>query len=162
VRGHLAPTKLGRHTLNLTGMQDTQLPSSLQQAYHRAEYRVHDQSGLDWRLQVDRLQPLLLTHYSAHQVDCASFLTACNPRGQLLSDADNARRMQQLRQTLRVGAWIFSEGQGLDPQGLWPGEASVLIWGMDAPTARAWGEQWEQNAVLWCGADAIPQLLWLR
>jgi hypothetical protein len=92
-------------------MQDTQLPSSLQQAYHRAEYRVHDQSGLDWRLQVDRLQPLLLTHYSAHQVDCASFLTACNPQGQLLSDADNARRMQQLRQTLRVGAWIFSEAR---------------------------------------------------
>jgi hypothetical protein len=111
--------KLGRHTLNLTGMQDTQLPSSLQQAYHRAEYRVHDQSGLDWRLQVDRLQPLLLTHYSAHQVDCASFLTACNPRGQLLSDADNARRMQQLRQTARRRLDIF-RGQGLDPQGLWP------------------------------------------
>ncbi|MBV8250682.1 MAG: DUF3293 domain-containing protein, partial [Comamonas sp.] len=48
------------------------------------------------------------------------------------------------------------------PQGLWPGEASVLIWGMDAPTARAWGEEWQQNAVLWCGADAVPRLLWLR
>ena len=143
-------------------MRDTQLPPALQQAYRRAEYRVQDQNGPDWRLRVGRLQPLLLARYAAHQVDCASFLTACNPWGQLLPDADNARLMQQLRQALHTGGWVFSEGLGQDPQGLWPGEASVLIWGMDAPTARAWGEEWQQNAVLWCGADAVPRLLWLR
>ncbi|MEX8191825.1 DUF3293 domain-containing protein [Comamonas guangdongensis] len=145
-------------------MQNTQLPASLQQAYRRAEYRVQGRNGPagDWRLQVGRRQPLLLTLYAAHGVECASFLTACNPWGELLSEADNAVRMQQLRQALLTGGWTFSEGLGQDPQGQWPGEASVLIWGMDAPTARVWGEQWQQNAVLWCGADAVPQLLWLR
>jgi hypothetical protein len=32
----------------------------------------------------------------------------------------------------------------------------VLIWGMDADTARQWGRHWQQNAVLWSDADARP------
>ncbi|MDL5036165.1 DUF3293 domain-containing protein [Comamonas resistens] len=144
--------------------QKTGLPVSLQRAYCRAIYRVHGESGpaSDWWLQVGTHQPRLLAGYAQHRVCCATYLTACNPHGQLLNANDNALRMRQLCEALAAEGWVFGTGFGEDPQGRWPGEASVLIWGMDALTARIWGEQWQQNAVLWCSADAVPQLLWLR
>ena len=144
--------------------QNTQLPESLQRAYCRAIYRVHGESGpaSDWWLQVGTHQPRLLAGYAQHRACCATYLTACNPHGQLLNADDNALRMRQLCEALAAEGWVFGTGFGEAPQGLWPGEASVLIWGMDALTARIWGEQWQQNAVLWCSADAVPQLLRLR
>ncbi len=33
---------------------------------------------------------------------------------------------------------------------------------MSESTARAWGQQWNQNAVVYCGADMVPQLVLLR
>lgn len=139
-------------------MRHTRLSPALQQAYRQALYRLDE----GWQLQVGMRQPLLLAGYARHGARCASYLTACNPRGRLLSEAENKQRMQRLCLALDGQGWSWTPGFGQDPQGKWPGEASVLVWGMDAPTARRWGQQWQQNAVLFCGAAAVPRLLWLR
>ena len=140
-------------------MPDTVLPEPLLHAYRATQYRI---AGQGWYLQIGQAQPALLPHYQRLAVQSAVYLTACNPLGELLPDHLNARRMEQLRQTLQHAGWAFTEAFGQDPQGDWPGEASVLIWGMDLPTAKAWGQQWQQNALLFCGADAVPQLILLR
>ena len=57
-------------------------------------------------------------------------------------------------EALAAEGWVFGTGFGEDPQGRWPGEASVLIWGMDALTARIWGEQWQQTP--YSGAAPMP------
>ena len=95
-------------------------------------------------------------------MQCASYLTACNPLGELLPDHLNQRRMEQLRQALQRAGWSWVDGRGCDPGGHWPGEDSVLVWGMPEATARVWGQQWNQNAVLHCGADTVPHLVLLR
>ncbi|WP_034381766.1 DUF3293 domain-containing protein [Comamonas thiooxydans] len=141
----------------------SQLPPALQQAYRNALYQVDATKGaVAQTLRVGERNDWLEQQLGQQPIQAACYLTACNPWGQILEPAENARRMSALRHALDSDGWPYLDGCGQDPQGLWPGEASVLIWGMDAPTARAWGEQWEQNALLWCGADAIPQLLWLR
>lgn len=140
-------------------MVDTALPPPLLQAYQAAHYRIHN---LDWFLQLSQPQPALATYYLRHGVQCAAYLTACNPLGQLLPDATNRERMAQLRQSLQRAGWSWLDGCGRDPEGQWPGEDSVLVWGMGDSTARAWGLQYAQNAVVWCGADHIPTLLLLR
>lgn len=140
-------------------MAETDLPEPLLQAYQAAHYHVH---GCDWFLQLGQVQPALSTFYQRHAVQCATYLTACNPLGELLPDHLNARRMEQLRQALQRAGWSWMEGHGHDPQGHWPGEDSVLVWGMSETTARAWGQQWNQNAVLHCGADMVPRLVLLR
>lgn len=141
----------------------TSLPAELQQAYENALYRVFDPAGaLIHTLRVGRRDAWLQQAYLAHQSTSACYLTACNPLGQRLSDAENAQRMQQLRTALQRQGWRFESGQGQDPAALWPGEDSLLIWDMDEATAMAWGRQWQQNALLFCGADAVPRLLWLR
>ena len=98
---------------------------------------------------------------SLRSTPAACYLTACNPWGVVLSDAANAERMTALRQALDSNGWQYLNGCGQDAKSQWR-EDSLLIWGMNAATALLWGQQWEQNAVLWSAADAVPQLLWLR
>lgn len=133
-------------------MADTVLPEPLLQAYSDTHYGVHD---CDWFLQLSHVQPALAPYYQRHAVQCASYLTACNPLGELLPDHLNQRRMEQLRQALQHAGWSWLNGKGYDPAGHWPGEDSVLVWGMSESTARAWGQQWNQNAVVHCGPDKI-------
>ena len=142
--------------------QTTQLPQVLQEAYRSALYQVHTNDGAIHTLKVSQHCEWLALQLKAKAAQGACFLTACNPWGELLSAADNATRMSALRQSLNVQGLHYNNGSGEDPNGQWPGEDSVLIWNMDATAALQWGQQWEQNAVLWSGADGIPQLLWLR
>ena len=57
---------------------------------------------------------------------------------------------------------LFIDGIGCDPSGCWPGEASCLVLGLSIDIARALGTEFEQNAIVWCGADAVPELVLLR
>ena len=121
-------------------------------------------SGLQqrWKLQIGHCQPLLQTGYRHHGcAPCACYLTACNPLGRLLSAEENQARMQQLRDALLRERWPLSPGFGQDPQGLWPGESSLLVWGMAPDTACHWGRRFEQNAVLCCDASGMVHLQWL-
>lgn len=140
-------------------MAATALPQPLLQAYQATHYQVR---GSDWVLQLGQAQPALATYYQRHAVKCAAYLTACNPLGELLPDHINQRRMAQLREALQRAGWSWMDGQGQHPANDWPSEDSVLVWGMPESTARAWGQQWSQNAVLYCGADMVPQLILLR
>lgn len=140
-------------------MVDTTLAKPLLQAYYATHYCLH---GCQWYLQLGQKQPALAPYYQRHAVQCAAYLSACNPLGELLPDHLNQRRMEQLRQALQRAGWAFLNGKGHDPDGNWPGEDSVLVWGMSEVTARAWGQQWNQNAVVFIGADQVPQLVLLR
>lgn len=140
-------------------MVDTVLPEPLLQAYYATAYSL---KGHPWSLQLGQAQPELAALYRRHAVQCAAYITACNPLGELLPDHLNGRRMEQLRQALQRAGWAWLEGRGEPQDPTWPGEDSVLVWGMTENTARAWGIQWNQNAVVYCGADCIPQLLLLR
>lgn len=141
----------------------SQLPAALQQAYRSALYQVDAATGtVAQTLRVGQPNDWLGLQLRLLPVQAACYLTACNPNGQVLGDAENARHMSALRHALDREGWQYLDGCGQDPLGRWPGEDSVLIWSMDAGTALQWGQRWQQNAVLWSGADALPQLLWLR
>ena len=141
----------------------SQLPPALQQAYRNALYQVDTtKSAVAQTLRVGERNDWLGRQLGGQPIQAACYLTACNPWGQILEPAENAARMRALRQELDSEGWQYLDGSGQDPLGQWPAEDSVLIWGMDAETARQWGRHWQQNAVLWSDADARPRLLWLR
>ena len=140
-----------------------QLPPALQQAYRNALYQVDASKGaVAQTLRVGERNDWLEQQLGQQPIQAACYLTACNPWGQILEPAENARRMSALRHAVDSEGLQYLDGCGQDPLGQWPAEDSVLIWGMDADTARQWGRHWQQNAVLWSDADARPQLLWLR
>lgn len=138
----------------------TQVPAALVQAYRQAWYDVTLPAPCT--LQVDVHSPALAQAMLARGARHACLLTACNPGSEPLSDTANAERMQALRAALGQEGWTFAPALGRDPRGQWPGEDSVLVWHMAPAAARAWGQRWEQNAVLCLAADAVPRLVLLR
>lgn len=141
----------------------TLLPATLVQAYRQAWYEVALRAHATvCTLQVDVHSPALLHAMQQCHARQACLLTACNPQGAALSSVDNERRMQALRAALQQDGWSWAPALGRDPQGQWPGEDSLLVWHMDTAQSRAWGQHWEQNAVLTVGPDAVPRLLLLR
>ena len=100
--------------------------------------------------------------YSQYRSDCAAYITACNPLGRGLSEADNTARQAALSSELTGRSLEFINGVGLDSKGEWPGEASFLVLGLSLEATRVLASKYEQNAVIWCDKDAVAQLVLLR
>ncbi len=142
-------------------MAQTEIPRDKIEAYLDTHYRVG--IGLDaFVLRIGEHSPELALRYSAIGSDCALFITAFNPLGQEQGDAANEVAHVRLGELLREASDHVIEGEGADPAGKWPAERSYLAFGIDADAARELGRHFKQDAVVWIGKDAIPQLLLLR
>ncbi|MBG6072560.1 MULTISPECIES: DUF3293 domain-containing protein [unclassified Polaromonas] len=100
--------------------------------------------------------------YSQYRSDCAAYITACNPLGRSLSDAENTARQAALLNELTARSLKFINGVGLDSKSKWPGEASFLVMNLSLEATRVLASKYEQNAVVWCDKDAVAQLILLR
>lgn len=94
-------------------------------------------------------------------IECAALVTACNPHGRVLADADNAARMRRLRAELGEAGFGWLEGKGRARDGS-HAEPSLLVFALDLEAAHALMRRFEQNAFLWIGADAVPRLEWTK
>ena len=79
-----------------------------------------------------------------------SYITASNPASELLSDAQNTGRNQELEALLRSQDLVFYRGEGVGSDASWPAEASFLILGISREAAMQLGRQFGQNAIV-CG-----------
>jgi CubicO group peptidase (beta-lactamase class C family) len=82
--------------------------------------------------------------------------------GAELTESENARRQRALASELRSRGLVFVDGVGQHPSNGWPGEPSMLVFGLTLDAARTLGTRLEQNAGVWSGADAVPHLILLR
>lgn len=145
-------------------LPESVISPSLIQAYLAASYHVDAEPPFTLKVGVfsDPLARLL----QRHPCDCAAYLTACNPLSQDVGKAENAARQAGLRRELKARSLQFIDGVGLDSQReaaqKWPGEASFLVFGLSLEASRALARKHEQNALIWCGKDAVPQLVLLR
>jgi hypothetical protein len=138
----------------------SELDASLVAAYRETEYQVME--GETFVLKVDEPCPELLGLYRARNISCAAFITACNPFSRELTDAENAVRQTELASELKRRSLSYLEGIGQHPSGDWPGEPSFLALGLALEAAKSLAKVYEQNAIIWCGADAVPNLVLLR
>ena len=142
-------------------MARTEIPVDKIEAYLDTQYRVG--VGPDaFVLRVGEHSPALALHYAAMESDCALFITAFNPLGQEQDDDANKEAHARLGTVLHPLASAIIKGEGSDPSGKWSPENSYLAFGIDADSARELGRSFQQDAVVWIGKDAIPQLLLLR
>ena len=130
------------------------------QAYRETEYQARGNPQLT--LRVGQASAALLAAHRWHNADCSAFVTACNPFSQRLSDATNAARQESLGSELSRLGLAFLPGVGEHPSDKWPGEASFLVFGLTLDAAKALGNRFDQNAIIWSGTDAVPQLILLR
>ena len=136
------------------------IPSTTLSAYQETDYCVFHESPFVLRIGI--ASESLLALYRQFKTDCAAFITACNPHSQPLEDAANENRQMKLAQELNKRGLKYLNGEGKHPNGNWPAEKSFLVLGIALEQAQALGQQFEQNAVVWCGADAVPAVVLLR
>lgn len=129
-------------------------------AYRGARYRVLAVPEFSL-VQDQRDAALAALMADCHQVT-AALVTAFNPLGVQRSlqenlSADAALQLVLLKQGLPLFPTIAS-----DPAGTWPDEPGWLVLGLSHEHAMDIGRQFNQNAILWAEADAVPGLQLLR
>ena len=97
--------------------------------------------------------------FDVHGVHTAGYVTAFNPQSARHSDAANRQAHESLLDRLGQGGWPLLGGRARDPAGEWPPEDSVLVLGISQRQTLELGRAFDQMAVLWSNADAIPRLL---
>lgn len=136
------------------------IDSATVQAYRETDYRVF--AGPAFTLQVGQASAELRAAHKRHKTQCSAFLTACNPYSHAFDAASNAERQAALAEELKQRSLAFETGIGQHPGNGWPGEESFLVYGLTLESAKVLGTRLEQNAFVWCGEDAVPQLILLR
>ena len=136
------------------------IDAAMVQAYRETEYRVHGDGP--FTLQIGEASAALAAAHKRHRVDCSAYITALNPFSRALDVAANAERHAALGRELDQRSLSSIEGVGQHPSNPWPGEASYLVFGLTLEAAKTLGTRREQNAIVWAGADAVPQLILLR
>ena len=97
-----------------------------------------------------------------HASQTCAFVTAYNPFGEAIAEPENrARHAAMLEDLGRIGSTYY-EGAGGHPGNGWPDEESCLCFSLSFDQACELGAKWGQDAIVWCDADAVPQLLLLR
>jgi hypothetical protein len=133
---------------------------ALIQSYLETEYiiRMHPQIVL----RIGQRNNELAEFQLARKIQSSGFLTACNPYSRACGDTENVERQQQLKFRLERDGFCTLPGVGRHPSNCWPGEESFLVPGLSLEQALSFGSEFEQNAVVWMGRDAVPELIVLR
>ena len=127
-------------------------------SYRAARYVV--QAGpTELTLALDAPNPGLSDLMRTRGATSACFVTAYNPYSQERTPAQNEAANAVLREWLEGQGWPILEGAGCCGDDDWDAELSVLAFGPDAEDARAMCVKFNQNAVVFAGADAVPVLL---
>jgi hypothetical protein len=149
------------HGSDMFAYFSTEVPPGLVVAYLATDYHVFGRYG-GFTLRIGHHAPALAALFAETNAASAVFITSANPLSQPTDEQVNAERLDQLYADLAAtaGPILTGEGQGQDPS--WPAEKSFLALGIPQAQARILGEKYGQNAIVWVGEDAVPQLILLR
>jgi hypothetical protein len=141
-------------------VSELKIGAGIVRAYRETEYRVYGDEP--FTLHVGKFCPALAAAHQRHRVDCSAYITACNPFSQVVDHDTNTALHVALGRELSLRSMASIEGIGQHPSNQWPGEASYLVFGLTLVAAKTLGGRLDQNASVWSGADAVPQLVLLR
>jgi hypothetical protein len=141
--------------------EPTQISSEKCRAYRATTYRLgHTADSIG--LTIGERSAPLAALFAASGVSCGAFLTAFNPRGTIQPDEANARGHAELFRRLQAQGLRAIEGSGSEEGSDWPAEKSWFALGLELDAAMALGRHFDQDAIVWVGADAVPELHLLR
>ena len=141
--------------------ETTQVHPDKIRAYLATDYRL-GHAAQDIVLTIGQRSERLTALFAAKGVNCGAFLTAYNPRGTLQPEAANHLAHAQLATQLAQLGHAVIEGSGSEEGTDWPAEKSYFALGLALETAKAMGAHFDQDAIVWVGPDAEPQLVLLR
>lgn len=140
--------------------QNSVISQSSIQAYLETNYHVNGATPMTLNIGVANAG--LAALHTSHSVESSAYVTACNPYSQALDVSANVARQAVLARELQQHGLTYINGIGQHPTNGWTGEQSFLVLGLSREDARMLGARHEQNAIVWCGPDAVPELVLLR
>jgi len=157
------------HTLNdrlpelVAIFDDLLVRATLLGAYRRARYIVKSRHR-DIELGVERSSPECDAALAAcfPGLNHWAFISAGNPMSQPLPEAENAMRLQMLREHLKADGIAHLSGYGDDRQGRWLPEASELLCNPPPGYAESLARDYGQNAILRGCLGEASEIHWLR
>ena len=141
--------------------ETTQIHPDKVRAYLATDYRIGHTSQ-DIILTIGQRSERLAVLFAGNGVNCGAFLTSYNPRGTIQTDAANVLAHAQLAAKLQELGLQAIEGSGSEEGTEWPAEKSYFALGLALEPAKAIGTHFNQDAIVWVGSDAVPQLILLR
>jgi hypothetical protein len=135
--------------------------ASLAAAYRRTRYEVAAPGG-SFVLLIDEYCASLQAVHAQLAVTESGFLTAWNPRSVPQCAPRNAVAQARLAQRLAELGFAGWPGWARDPQNLWPAEQSLFVAGLGREQAAQLAREFDQNACVHAGSDAVPRLVWTR
>jgi Protein of unknown function (DUF3293) len=144
----------------ISAFKGSQIPRKTIEAYLSTEYQAQG----DWplALHIGKRNGRLADLYEDRRVMNAAVLTAWNPYSELRQPAENESAQLRLVQELDRLRLHHLPAQGADPAGKWEREDSRLVLGIPLAIATTLGTRFQQNGIVWAGADAVPLLVLLR
>ena len=141
--------------------ETTQIHPDKIRAFLATDYRL-GHTAQDIVLTIGQRSDRLAALFADKGVNCGAFLTAYNPRGALQPEAANHLAHAQLATQLEQRGHEVIAGSGSAAGGDWAAEESYFALGLALEDAKAMGTHFDQDAIVWVGADAVPQLILLR
>lgn len=129
-------------------------------AFHATEYHV-DIPYKSFVLRIGEHSSALKDLHKEYGVTSSAYLTAWNPLGTIASPDQNAANQAELERDLAHLGLITLPGEGKDPSSGWA-EQSLLALGLSREQAFMLGNKYQQLAILFSEADAVPRLVLLR
>ena len=141
--------------------ETTQIHPDKVRAFLATDYRL-GHTPQDIVLTIGQFSDRLAALFISSSVACGAFITAYNPRGTVQADAANDKAHAQLAAMLVELRLQVIEGSGSEEGTDWPAEKSYFALGLALEPAKAIGVHFDQDAIVWVGPDAVPQLILLR
>jgi hypothetical protein len=135
------------------------IDSATIQAFRETHYCVGEPTPIT--LRIGQHSEELIALHTAAGVRSSAFITAWNPFSQQCDESENAKRQAELMHDLTKLGLRYGDGVGRHPSGDWE-EPSLFVLSISLEVAQELGIKYEQNAILWCGEDAVPKLVLLR
>lgn len=139
---------------------ESTIPTETIRAYLATHYCVHVETP--FVLKIAQRSTDLAHAYQQLGVNSAAFITAWNPFSQRSTDAENNLAQSILVEDINQRGLRYVPGEGLDSEGTWLGEPSILVFDLSRESSKTIGVKYKQNGLVWIGADAVPQLILLR
>ncbi len=136
------------------------IPPETLLAYLETDFIVFDQQILI--LKIDNYSEALRNLYKAHKIKTCIVISAYNPYGQVLKESVNIKRNTDLTTELDYKDLKYFPGEGKHPAGKLLSESSYLVLDLSLEESCTLGKKYEQNAIIWCDSDCVPQLVLLR
>ena len=142
---------------------NTTIPQGLIEAYLGSDFLVHaSPNAPTFTLRMGETCPVLSALYRATGCTTAAFITAWNPYSVTQPDGVNQSAQSRLVHEVETEGLKWLAGTGFDPKHPASGEDSILVVGLTQQQAIDWGSRFQQNAIVWVGANARPELLLLK